>query len=72
MNAGGVQARVGSKNRFGGGAVFFGNGVDGFAGADDMGGGSLGAKGSPSEHEKKKKSQVAHGDEISCGERATG
>jgi len=44
VDAGGIQTWVGLKNRFGGGAVFFGDGVDGFPGTDGMGGGGLGAE----------------------------
>jgi hypothetical protein len=36
-----------------------------------VGGGSLGGERSPPESDEKKKSQAAHGNEISCGELAT-
>ena len=70
MNPGGIQTWVGLENRFGGGAIFFGDGVNGFAGADGVGGGCLGGERSPPENDEKKKSQAAHGNEISYGERA--
>ena len=70
MDPGGIQTWVGLKNRFGGGAIFFSDGVDGFAGTHGVGDGSLGGERSPPENDKKKKSQAAHGNEISCGERA--
>jgi hypothetical protein len=56
VDPGGIQRRVGLQNRIGGGAVFFGDGVDGFAGTHGVGGGSLGGERSPPEGDEKKKS----------------
>jgi hypothetical protein len=70
VDPGGIQPWVGLKNRIGGGAIFFGDGVDGFTGTHGVGGGSLGGERSPPENDEKKESQAAHGNEISYGERA--
>ena len=67
MDPGGIQAWVGLKNRFGGGAVFFGDGVNGFAGADGVGGRACCGEGSPAERDQKEKLQAAHGNAISGG-----
>jgi len=67
VDPGGIQAWVGLKNRFGGGAVFSGDRVNGFPGSDGVGGRAWGGEGSPAERDQKKKLQAAHGSAISGG-----